>query len=376
MNEEEEEVGGEDESRRADGYRLARRLPTGTVNDERQKVASYEQSLAHVNDLLSSGGNRKFGSLVNLLGSLANEQRSFAGHLIRTPDGKPHMRLDAVPTNVVPMFAPFAQPYVGDWISAFERARSDATSSYYASGQSEDEEGYGQPSSYDIIVPICSPGGNTMLLKRMLAHMDTAKSLTHPRIRIVTYAYGPVASCAFVFHQAGHICLASHCAQLMCHEPAMTTGTKAGTVSTQADAADQLAGELEELKKRIYQKCELNLMQRCIPGTDMNEAVLMRFRQEWFNTHERQILLFFRSCRPTMARRDGLPYFDYERKSIFHYLTEDVAHDAHHKWIEAPWAWQLGIIDLVGVDLHFRSTTDTIIVEDTEFRQGLACGIY
>ena len=356
---------------RAREFADARQFDRPLEETASDKVAHFNSAYAHVSDLLCKGSAMEHSSLLSFLGRLASEQKTFAGHIIRSEKGEVLARLRDIPKNVVPMFAPFSQPYAGDWISAFEQARSEATEKYY------DSDPDGNDTFYDIIVPICSPGGNTALLKRMIAHMNAAKSLEHPRIRIITYAYSQVASCAFVFHQAGDICIASQCAQLMCHEPMQTQWAgEAQQVTTEADGADQLAGELQELKEVLYQDCELNLFKRCNEGRVPTKQGLVKFRRGWMQMHATRLRQFFQSCRPSLSIREGLPKFDYRRKTIFHYLTEDIAHDSHHKWIEAPWAWLVGIVDLVGIDIHFRSTRETVAVQDTQFRQSLECGIY
>jgi hypothetical protein len=366
-----------DDRRRVRGFNDARQFDRSSEETVGDKVAEFDYAYRYVSDLLDKGSASEHSSLLNYLGKLASEQKNFAGHIMRSTEGEVLARLHSIPTNVVPMFAPFKQPYTGDWISAFEQARSEATEKYYNSDNSDNSDRNGDATIYDIIVPICSPGGNTALLKRMIAHMNAAKSLKHPRIRIITYAYSQVASCAFVFHQAGDICIASQCAQLMCHEPMQTQWAgQSQQVTTEADGADQLAGELQELKEVLYQECELNLFKRCHQGRVPKKRDLRELRQKWMKEHKLRLSQFFQSCRPSLSIRDGLPKFDYEHKTIFHYLTEDIAHDSHHKWIEAPWAWLVGIVDLVGIDIHFRNTRATIAVQDTQFRQSLECGIY
>ena len=54
--------------------------------------------------------------------------------------------------------------------------------------------------------------------------------------------------------------------------------------------------------------------------------------------------------------------------TVFEYVTETLARDAHNKEISAQWALKLGLCDVAGVDLKFVKTEYVHIAPDRTFR--------
>lgn len=65
--------------------------------------------------------------------------------------------------------------------------------------------------------------GDTALLKEILSYISSIKSDRVPdmqggfkrRIKIITYGIGRVASCAFILHQIGDVCMGTENAEFM-----------------------------------------------------------------------------------------------------------------------------------------------------------------
>lgn len=355
--------------------RLPQRTPPVPRNTEESDAAKMVSDRAFVESQLSGMHNLHESSLINDLLPY-KESANFGGNIIRGEDGAPQKILDFLPQYVVPMFAPFENPYAADWMLAFKGALEFIRSRCHLGNSEPDDD-----ETYLIVIPINSPGGDTRLLKEMIHLIDTAKSeLTSDgkrRIRIVTHGSGIVASCAFILYQMGDICIAGENTGFLCHEPMQMSG---GTVTT-AEDAEKIAVELHALKEKIYFACELCMLgrykRRILSETQGNQGrgregvTVEECRRRWLADHEEVLHEFMLMCQPLQQFGASLPAFDVQNTTIFHYVTELVANDPHHKFIDAVWMWKLSLVEAVGMDIHMHRSEFISLAPNIAFQRRL-----
>ena len=346
----------------------------------------YEQSFQETNRQLLSLFNNHTRSLISELSRYQNAP--FAGRIVRNCEGKPVSQLFKLPPWIVPMYAPFREPFVSDWLDAFKSC-VDYLRCY---NDQEINDGEGTV----MLIPIHSPGGDVSLLRAMLAQLDAFRSEKHggTPVKVVTYAVGQVASCAFCLHAAGDIALCASDAELMCHEPAFAQQIPVGPDGTalshqQLEEGDQSISQLLETKNLIYGLSEVRMLlryarkvvcaqigdhgpiteecakirQRMMGADGITEKV--KWRQHWYASHQAEIEHFRISCRRANATTESMPeYTDIDRRTIYEFITEKLAKNHHSKFIPARWAWLLDLCDASGVDIHYS------VHEDFELHKG------
>ena len=279
----------------------------------------------------------------------------FAGRYIRsTSANKQIVREVALPRWVVPMCAEFKKPYTDDFIHGLGDAVDYIQSSHKVNFDQKDKDNR-IPSNNMILIPIDSPGGNTDLLRQILTYIETIRGVGTATndIKIVTYGFNLVASCAFVLYQGGDVCIASDNADFMCHEPAIWS--KGGTKVQNYNQADRTAHSLHELKTRIYGSAECHLYNR---SRTQNET-LQQWRARWFEEHSQDgsIVTFAKSVRE--YKENSPPPFAIELYGIFDYLVKEVATNVSDQIIVESWMLKLGLCDAAGVDVSM-GTIETI----------------
>jgi ATP-dependent protease ClpP protease subunit len=306
---------------------------------------SVEEELAHLH----------VGREIGLVATLLKECRTqFAGHYVRSPsDIQQIVREVALPRWVVPMCAEFRRPYTDDFIRGLDDAMEYIRRSDIVNCKQQDGDCAIQ-SEHMILVPINSPGGNTDNLRQILTYFETIRAATTPtsRVKIVTYGFGMVASCAFVLYQGGDLCLAADNADFMCHEPAISAS---GPFNLNSNNADRTAHSLHELKTEIYSSAERHLYDRCC----MQDESLYKWRARWYaqHTQDGSIVAFARSVRD--YTEDIAPAFAVEVYDVFDYLVKEVATNVSDQIITADWMLKLGLCEEAGVDVRM-GTLETI----------------
>ena len=350
-------------------------VPLG--NDFRKpRRAKLQRESKDIKEMLKSIHNTKNTSLTFNLLPLSGAH-DFAGCCIRA-ECNPQCPMPPVqqmisnwlPPWVVPMFAPFDEPYVSDWLQSMQRAIEFVLS--------RDHLNYTDNEQHMILVPINSPGGNIDLLKRMIHMVNAVKShligkdSKNPkrRIKFVTYGTGTVASCAFVLYQLGDVCLSAEDAGYLCHEPMLMGGNPV----TSAESAERNACSLKATQDRIYQKAEACMLERYNKDYARNHDTIQEraeWRERWRSHHKKPLLGFMKECRG-LSSGNTLPAFDQpERKTVYHFITEELANDRHDKFLSPKWMKELGLLDEKDLDIQceqqdtmritFNTTIETMI---------------
>jgi ATP-dependent protease ClpP protease subunit len=300
------------------------------------------------------------GHEVGLIDKLMQYTRSpFAGHYIRNEkDTKDIIRQIPLPLWVVPMCAPFNKPYTDDFLAgvavALDHIRSSSVVEF-------ENEAPGVPAQHMILVPISSPGGDISLLKMILTYLETIRADVVPctdgskrrHVKIVTYGFGTVASCAFVLYQGGDMCMASDNAEFMCHEPSYSFATD-GCFRQNAERADHSAHELMEIKTMIYTSAERHIYERCCRHDGANETneTLLEWRARWFDEHtaDGSIVAFAKNVRE--YKLSAPPAYQIDALDVFDYLVKLVAINVTDQVITAEWMLKLGLCEEAGVDVR------------------------
>jgi hypothetical protein len=339
-------------------------------------VQRYMQAVSSTNELCGMLHNPQRTSLISLLGAYRN--MPFSGNVIHTQQG--NKKLD-LPSWIVPMFAPFKEPYVTEWNIAFERAVEAV--------RGRNHVGHVYGGSGVILVPITSGGGCVHLLKQMIQQIDDARNPRRSKdgdpassVKIVMYPIGEYKSCACVFANAGDLKILSPDAVELCHEPAVLDPER----STTADVAARQAADLKACKDELYNLAELHVIRRyssCWPkateeqqhhtdnvmaGGREGRAALVFWRRQWYEQQYHDIVAFFHYCRG--IRDDVFPVYDSE-VNIYEYLTAQVADDPHGRCIPAMWVFRLGLCNVAGVELDYFSTDSFDVAFDCTFRASL-----
>merc|ERR1712091_3090 len=162
------------------------------------------------------------------------------------------------------------------------------------------------------------------------------------------------------------IALCTENAKFLCHEPVMQGGQ--GVIAT--EDAKKLACNLDETQDAIYELAEDALFFRLYKGeyTDDNIGTM---RKKWKHQHNNELMEFFRSCHIDQLDIEKLPDFDMH-KTIFHYVTGEIAEDKHHKLIEPYYMKRLGLLNEAGVNLHIVTRDHIEIGKNEPFKR--KCG--
>lgn len=249
---------------------------TDTEPPEAASVATrYKRSVKQAEKNLLKSHNRFHQSIGSLLS--AYEDKPFAGRTLRNCEGQeiPSHNINFLPPWIVPMYAPFCEPFVGDWLQAFSDC-VDYLKRY-------DHMNFEGGERKTVLIPIHSMGGNVNLLRSMLKEVEALRGDKHkywvndkdgnpnelqvPKVTIITHAVGMVASCGFVFYQCGDQCYTSSDARLLCHEPSFNCPVQVqqngnASMAQTAEDADKASAELRELKDYLYNTAELQLLVR------------------------------------------------------------------------------------------------------------------
>jgi hypothetical protein len=267
------------------------------------------------------------------------------------------------------MFAPFVPPYSDDWMRSFEVAIESVCS---RKGEGNNTRGF-------ILIPIQSPGGIVDCLQKMLACVDDAKAM-EPPIKIITYAVGMVASCAFILYQSGDIAWAADCARFLCHEPTIPRAPAAPGAPQQAAEISNVtkdAASLIALREQIYERAEVCIFRRLersnlangqlangrlVPDAAVDRIVknkLVALRDQWQQNHRSEIDMFMQHVRLQQGKEPP-PYNTSD--NILKYITEAIAEDVHNQVIDSDWMLAFDLCDASGIVveacrqefLHFR----------------------
>ena len=343
------------------------------------RVEAYQTSITETQAQLKK---LQVGHRVGLIDQILQyaTRAEFCGHTIRGRDGA-RQRLD-LPKWVVPMCAEFNDLYASDFTTALTEALEyvrDSSKLDFHQGPNHREQ-----AEHMILIPIKSPGGDIDVLKPILSYINTIKADVVPaeddngqsdpkrRIKIVTYGFGRVASCAFILYQTGDICLADENAQFMCHEPAFSR--KIGPSqdmqiqSTNCAASDRRAHQLKELKRMLYSEAERCLYERT--RTNKTET-LIAWRNRWKTKHYRDgsIVALIQKIRDRPAERP--PEYETKKMDVFDYLMTECAMNPEDQWLESVDMFELDLLEAVSPSVHLTTMEGISVQEAPSFASRL-----
>lgn len=299
---------------------------------------------------------RHSSTLTDLLQGL---ECNFAGNIYRdTQSGQMRQLGDLLPPYVIPMYAPFEQPYTGEFLCKLLQAKM-----YIDRHQEAGEEAY---FPY-LVVPIRSPGGDIDTLKGILQSLDTFRQTYG--IQIIAYLSGMVASCAFILAQMADHILTDSMARMLCHDPSQSQAVRANPgegvamFSTTERSARTLERSLNRTRKDIFKNAELGILLRFITRKTAdcgewkhkslalmeellaNPTLIEQWRLDWYEKHK-DMLKYIHS---TLSETDLPPLT--KHGNILDYVIETVAEDRNSFEIETEWLQKLDMVDLISVDL-------------------------